>query len=502
MLALWISQAYKQAYRKAHPDPLLTLGTAPFADPIFRAAVFEQLGSRALETAVTVDIAGRKNAHAVSLDEEAIEAIRKERLHQKVATTVFFESNGGTTRAEATVPEIRLAVGHPDLDLGNIETALDALTEKGYYFTVERKNYKFSLQENLNKRFSDKTANVPSAQIEETVKQEIQKQFASKEGFERVFFPEKSIQISDRPVVTFVVCNPNHTMAEEKETLASVEQMTKDCGTSARTFKSAVIWIVAESPDPMRAQARNILAWQAVEDESEDLKLDEAQKKQLAENVQKARRDLRESVWRSYKSVLLLAKDNTFRQVDLGLVHSSSADSPISNILNRLTADGDFDKGISVRLLLKNWSPAFTEWPTKAVRDAIYASPQFPRILKGTQAVQDAIAKGVGAGEIAYVGKSSDGKYSPFIYETGMPPEQNAIQARLWQIFFPYAAEREALALSNKTRFVYYTRAETATSILKHAEIWMRKSMCMNDFMEVQHGLQCLYATYRSDLGC
>jgi hypothetical protein len=72
------------------------------------------------------------------LDEEAIEAIRKERLHQKVATVVFFESNGGTTRAEATVPEIRLSVGHPNLDLGNIETALDALTEKGYYFTVER----------------------------------------------------------------------------------------------------------------------------------------------------------------------------------------------------------------------------------------------------------------------------------------------------------------------------------------------------------------------------
>jgi len=57
-------------------------------------AVFEQLGSRALETAITVDIAGRKDAHAVSLDEEAIEAIRRERLHQKVATAVFFESNG------------------------------------------------------------------------------------------------------------------------------------------------------------------------------------------------------------------------------------------------------------------------------------------------------------------------------------------------------------------------------------------------------------------------
>jgi hypothetical protein len=80
----------------------------------------------------------------------------KERLHQKVATVVFFESNGGTARAKATVPEIRLSVGHPDLDLGNIETALDALTAKGYYFIVERKNYKFSLKENLNERFADK----------------------------------------------------------------------------------------------------------------------------------------------------------------------------------------------------------------------------------------------------------------------------------------------------------------------------------------------------------
>ena len=61
------------------------------------------------------------------LDEEATDAVRQERLHQKVATVVFFESNGGMVRSEATVPEIRMAVGHPDLDLGNIETALDAL---------------------------------------------------------------------------------------------------------------------------------------------------------------------------------------------------------------------------------------------------------------------------------------------------------------------------------------------------------------------------------------
>ena len=209
-------------------------------------------------------------------------------------------------------------------------------------------------------------------------------------------------------------------MEDEKAATSLIDQFTKECGTSARTFKSALIWVTADSGQAMREEARKLLAWQAIADEAGDLKLDESQKRQLDENIQKAKRDLKEAVWRSFKHVFLLGKDNSMRQVDLGLVHSSAADSPISNILNRLTSDGDLDKGISVRLLVKNWSGAFTEWPTKAVRDAVYASPQFPRILKGTEAVQDTIAKGVSSGEIAYVSKTGDGKYSPFIYGTGL----------------------------------------------------------------------------------
>ncbi len=421
LLALWIQHAYTQAYRKAHPDPLLTLGTAPFSETLFRSAVFEQLGSRALETAVTVDIAGRKEAHSVSLDAQAIESIQKERLHQKVATVVFFESNGGTTRSEATLPEIRLAVGNPDMDLGNVETALDGLTDRCYYLTVERKNYKFSLKENLNKRYSDKRANVAPSLIEDTVKQEIQKQFAIKEGIERVFFPERSNQALDRPVITFIICDMAHTMDDPKATMAQIEQMTRECGTSARTFKSALVWLVAESPRTLRDEARRLLAWEAIDGESGDLNLDETQRRQLTDNIKKAQRDLRESVWRSYNRVFLLGKDNTIQEVPLGYVTSSSADSPITNVINQLVTNGEFDnKGISVRLLTKNWPSAFVEWPTKSVRDAIYASPQFPRIVKGMEAIQNAIANGVSRGELAYVGKTGSGAYKPFDYNKGL----------------------------------------------------------------------------------
>ena len=101
------------------------MGTAPLDDPLFRSAIFEQLGGAKLllDGAVTTDICGKKDSHALRLDKEAVGTIRKARLHQKVATTIFFESNGGQAKAEATLPEIRLAVAEPELDVGNIETA-------------------------------------------------------------------------------------------------------------------------------------------------------------------------------------------------------------------------------------------------------------------------------------------------------------------------------------------------------------------------------------------
>ena len=214
-------------------------------------------------------------------------------------------------------------------------------------------------------RYSDKRANIAPGLIEDTVKQEIQKQFSAKEGTERVFFPERSNQVLDRPVITFVICDMAHTMEDAKATMAPIEQMTREYGTSARTFKSGLVWVVAESPRALRDEARRLLAWEAIDAESGDLNLDETQRRQLNDSLKKAQRDLREAAWRSYNRVFLLGKDNTIQEVPLGYVTSSSADTPINNIINQLVTNGEFDnKGISVRLLTKNWPSAFVEWPT------------------------------------------------------------------------------------------------------------------------------------------
>lgn len=417
LLALWVSRAYQEGYQGAHRGTLIGLGTAPLDDPIFRAAVFEQLGESKLEAAVTTDICGKKDAFAVRLDGEATDSIKKSRLHRKAATAIFFESNGGQARGEATVPEIRLAVAEPAFEIGNVETVLETLTEACYFLSVERNRYRFSLSPNLNKLLADRRANINAGKIAERIRSEVQKIFAGNFGIDRVFFPEKSSQISDRPALVLAVLPPETSFEEKSKTLALIESMTRENGTSSRTFKSAIIWVVPEGVNALVDDARKLLAWEDIADEMDSgtLKLDDGQLKQLDENLKKAGRDLKEAIWRSYKNLVLLGKDNRLREIDLGLVHSSAADSMVTLILNRLRQDGDIEKEISPNFLVRNWPPAFKEWSTKSVRDAFFASPQFPKLLNG-DAIKDAISRGVGNGILAYVGKSQDGVYDPFTF--------------------------------------------------------------------------------------
>ena len=67
-------------------------------------------------------------------------------------------------------------------------------------------------------------------------------------------------------------------------------------------------------------------------------------------------------------------------------------------------------KEVSPRFLVRNWSSAFTAWSTRAVRDAFYASPRFPRLLY-PETIKATIARGVTEGQVAYGGKKAGGGY-------------------------------------------------------------------------------------------
>ena len=77
-------------------------------------------------------------------------------------------------------------------------------------------------------------------------------------------------------------------------------------------------------------------------------------------------------------------------------------------------------------------------------------------------------------------------------------PESRQIFVRLEGIFMPHMRKRrDALYSQSKgdgstARFVHYTTAEAALSIISSKRIWMRNTTCMSDYREVQHGHQML----------
>jgi hypothetical protein len=67
--------------------------------------------------------------------------------------------------------------------------------------------------------------------------------------------------------------------------------------------------------------------------------------------------------------------------------------------------------------------------------------------------------------------------------------------------FFPDEMQSVSQFQINERRFVHYTSAESALKILDNKTFWLRKTSLMNDFMEIQHGNDCIVAAFKTDSG-
>jgi hypothetical protein len=78
-----------------------------------------------------------------------------------------------------------------------------------------------------------------------------------------------------------------------------------------------------------------------------------------------------------------------------------------------------------------------------------------------------------------------------------LSPEAQHFQS----VFFPYATQKLMAVAQGDQRFVHYTTAEVAASILENSTVWMRNALTMNDFSEIQHGLNCISYAWRGEVG-
>ena len=263
MLAQWISWAASEQFQKARTEPLITLGSAPLHVPAFRAVILGQLGEGRLDAAIEADLAG-PTAHALALDTDTTGALRD--IHRRVGATILFESSGGQVDKVAHLPELRFALGEPEVDTTTIDSAATALEGRGFFIRkVGTDGFRMHHQATLRKVVSDRQASLDEeTEIRPAARRLVESVFRQGATLPVVPFPADSAAVQDSPRLVLAVLDPEMEWKDGGQVAGRIACWTRERGQSPRLYPGSLVWCAKKSGRELRDRVALWLAWQRV----------------------------------------------------------------------------------------------------------------------------------------------------------------------------------------------------------------------------------------------
>ena len=378
MLAQWISWAARDQFDKARREPLITLGSAPLHVPRFRAVVLGQLGESRLDAAIEADLAGDRS-HAQALDADTRGALRD--IHRRVGATILFESSGGQVDKEAHLPELRFALGEPDVDTTTIDNAAAALEAAGFFVRkVGTDGYRIHHQATLKKVVSDRRASLDEeTEIRPAMRRLVEEGFKRGATLPVLCFPEDGASIQDSPRLALIVLDPETEWKDGDQEAERIGEWTRQRGRSPRLYPGSLVWCAKKPGRELREKVELWLAWKRVQREvAEGLlgtEYDRADRSEVNAHVREAEEAARDEVWASYRFVALwdAQEEHGLKIIDLGAGHASASETLAGRIIAALRSEALLNERPGAGYIDRHWPPAFREsgaWPLTSLRQS------------------------------------------------------------------------------------------------------------------------------------
>ena len=431
MLAQWIALASQEQYRQARREPLITLGSAPLHDAAFRATLLGQLGEQRLDAAIMADIAGDM-AHAQALDADTKGALQD--IHRRVGATILFESSGGQAEKVAHLPELRFALGEPEVETTTIDNAAAALQSAGFFIRkVGGDGFRIHHQATLQKVASDRRAALDeAAEIRPAMRDVVRQEFGRGNALPVSYFPEDGAGVSDSRRLTAVVIDPQTEWDAAGETRERIRCWTRERGNSPRLYPGALVWCVKKPGRELRDSIADLLAWRRVARDVEEGLLGSefgaANRSEVSAKVREAEQNAREEVLASYRFLALLdtQADAGLRVIDLGIGHAGNGSTLCGRIVAALQSEGLVSNTIGASYLNRNWPPAFQDsgaWPLTSLRQS-FLNGALTRLMDPDAVLRARIAQFVPAGSFGLAsGATADGRYGKVWHGEAVPAE-------------------------------------------------------------------------------
>lgn len=436
MLAQWISWAFREGFSKARREALITLGSAPLEIPEFRSVVLGQLGESRLVAAIESDISG-PNSHAHALDADTKGPLRN--IHKRVGTTILFESSGGQVDKVAHLPELRFALGEPDVDSTSVDNAAFALEDKSYFIRrVGSDGFKISHQPTMKKVVNDRRASLDEeSEIKPAMRSLVQKEFTQGVSVPLVLFPEDGAAVQDTPRLTLIVVDPDLEWAEKGPIREQILEWTKRRGNSPRLYPGSLVWCLKKPGRELREKVELWLAWKRVAKEIAEGTLggdfDRTDRAEIRSKVGDAENAAKDEVWGGYRFVVIADSEEPdgLKTIDLGAGHSSGGETLCGRVISALKSQALLNESVGAGYIERNWPPALKEagaWPLASLRQS-FLNGSLTRLLDPDTILRLKIIEFVSKGDFGLAsGQKPDGTYERVWYQEAISPEEVAFE--------------------------------------------------------------------------
>lgn len=440
MLAQWISCAAREQFHQARTEPLITLGSAPLDIKEFRAVVLGQLGEARLDVAIEADLAGHMS-HAQSLDVDTKGPLRN--IHRRVGAAILFESSGGQVDKIAHLPELRFALGEPEVDTATVDSAAVALETSGFFIRkIGADGYRIHHQATLKKVVSDRRASLDEEmEIKPTIRKFIEGEFKRGADIPVVFFPEDGGAIQDSPRLTLVVLNHDMEWKATDQIVERIVKWTKERGRAPRLYPGSLVWCSRKPGRELREKVELWLAWQRVEREmSQGIlgpEFNSADMTEVHAKIKDAEEAVKDEVWASYRFVALsdTAERRGLKIIDLGAGHASASETLCGRIVTALKSEALLNENVGIGYIDRHWPPAFEAagaWPLMSLRQS-FLDGSLTRLIDPDAVLRQQIAEFVSNGDFGLAsGVKKDGSYGRLWYGETVHLEEVAFESDIF----------------------------------------------------------------------
>ncbi len=362
--------------------PFIRLGDFPLENEDLRRELIKYIGPE-YDSIISQDITS-KDSGAKKVDKDLGEAYTSFSFGTKCATAIFMYSFSGGPERGATLSEIKLSCADTSAPSSIIVEAITKLKENLFYLSDT--GLFFTNQPNLNRVLLDKMENISEKDLEEEEKKLLET-FSKGQHFEIHIWPNNSRDIHDTKDLKLIIL-------KDRE---KAKEIFENYGDKPRVYRNTLIFL---SPlESKKIDFYNFLkrkiAWERIESDKK-LTLTDDQRREVADNVKKAKSDTKKQLRELYRILLIPSKDE-FKEIDLG-IPTYGVDMDIDKeVYEKLKSESELLERLSPLIIKEKYLSDNPYVSTKNIIETFYKTPGEIRILT-EQVLIDAIKEGVKQG--------------------------------------------------------------------------------------------------------